>query len=297
MNYAQLERTLHQARNILSQTKLTTSLVVVNVLVFIPSTLSPRAFRHFEITQFQLDYSIRTFDIAHQGEWWRLFTGAFLHDGFVHLAANMLLTWILGQALERRLGTARFFGLYFGSLLAGSLGVMLLEDPNRWTVGASGAVFGLLAGAVVMHRMLNDAFKISGLLLLLGIELGLTFLFEGVSQGGHLGGAIGGLALGFCYLVVNYMSQNRYSKALANPSADFNHAKVAIGLYRREVVVSAAVAGVLGVLFLLGSLWAAERSVADVDALQQDALPACLDINRTWSDVQFCLQVYDIATT
>ena len=70
-----------------------------------------------------------------EGEWWRLFTSAFLHAGLLHLAVNMYLLWILGQQLERLHGRSRYLGLYFGSLAAGSLGVMLL-DPTALTVGA-----------------------------------------------------------------------------------------------------------------------------------------------------------------
>ena len=296
MNQSQAKSILSQFKPILIQAKLTASLVVINTLVFLPSAASPRAFRYFEITEFQRDYAERALDIAQDNEWWRIFTGAFLHDGFWHLFTNMLLLWILGQLLENRLGSARFIGLYFGSLLAGSLGVLLLEDPIWWTVGASGAVFGLLAGALAMHRILDDAFKLSGLLLLLGIQLGLTFLIPGISVGSHLGGAVGGLVLGCCYLVVRYVSQNSYFKALVGPATDFNQAELAATFRRREVVISSVLVGFLGVLCFLGSLWAAERSAADVDARQQDALIECLDINRTRSDVLFCLQIYDVVT-
>ena len=76
-----------------------------------------------------------------EGEWYRLVTSGFLHASLIHIGFNMLLLFFLGRLLEPALGTPRFLVLYFASLLAGSLGVMLL-DPNALTLGASGAIFG-----------------------------------------------------------------------------------------------------------------------------------------------------------
>ena len=79
-----------------------------------------------------------------EGDWWRLVTGGFLHAGLLHLVFNMFLLWMLGHQLDRLHGPTRFLGLYLGSLAGGALGVMMM-DPTALTVGASGAVFGLLA--------------------------------------------------------------------------------------------------------------------------------------------------------
>src|SRR5206468_8159847 len=69
------------------------------------------------------------------GDWWRLFTAAFLHYGPVHLAMNMLALWWLGQPVEAALGRARFLLLYIVAGLAGSAGALLL-NPLSVTVGA-----------------------------------------------------------------------------------------------------------------------------------------------------------------
>ena len=82
------------------------------------------------------------------------------------------------------------------SLLTGSLGVMLL-DPDSPTLGASGAVYGLLGAAIVMARNRNIDLMQSGLMPILGINLGLTFFVTGISIGGHIGGLIGGLVVTF----------------------------------------------------------------------------------------------------
>ena len=128
------------------------------------------------------------------GEWWRLVTGGFLHGGLLHLVFNMFLLWMLGQQLEHLHRPVRYVGLYLGSLAAGSLGVMLM-DPMALTVGASGAVFGLMAATVVhqLHRGVNPWH--TGLGGLVVVNLFFTFGRPGISIGGHLGGLVGGAVL------------------------------------------------------------------------------------------------------
>lgn len=123
--------------------------------------------------------------------WYRLLSSGFMHYGLIHIALNMYFLYILGPMLERPLGRVRYLLLYFASLLGGSLGVLLL-DSGGITVGASGAVFGLLAGAAVgMWRRGVNPFSTSiGRVLLMNLFL--TFMVPGISVGGHLGGAIAG---------------------------------------------------------------------------------------------------------
>src|SRR5215204_3033575 len=85
------------------------------------------------------------------GDWWRLITSAFLHANLLHLAFNMLALWWFGAPVELFLGRARFLLLYFASGLAGAAGA-LLATPNAPTVGASGAIFGILGAALVLER-------------------------------------------------------------------------------------------------------------------------------------------------
>jgi len=130
-----------------------------------------------------------------QGEWWRVVTGGFLHAGLFHLGMNMLLLYLLGQMLEPMLGRLRFVTLYAACLVAGSLGVLLVS-PNSPTIGASGAVFGLMGVAVIAQR--RDGINVwrNGIGGLVVINLLLTFAVPGISIGGHVGGLIGGVAVG-----------------------------------------------------------------------------------------------------
>ena len=129
------------------------------------------------------------------GEWWRVVTSGFLHGGVIHLALNMFVLYVLGRTLEPSIGTPRFVAVYLVSLLAGSVGALLLSDPRTFTIGASGAVYGLFVATLIMarHRGLNDVVQQLGFWL--AINLVFTFTAASISIGGHLGGMAGG-ALG-----------------------------------------------------------------------------------------------------
>ena len=127
-----------------------------------------------------------------EGEYWRLVTSGFLHFGLIHLLFNMFALYILGGLLEPSIGRLRFAIVYFVSLLAGSFGALLLSDPGSLTAGASGAVFGMMAAAVIVMRNRGINPMESGLGLWIGLNLLITFTIPGISIGGHIGGLIGG---------------------------------------------------------------------------------------------------------
>jgi membrane associated rhomboid family serine protease len=126
-------------------------------------------------------------------EAWRLATGGFLHANLLHVGFNMWMLWILGQLLEPAIGRVRFLALYVVSLFGGALGVVLL-DPTAVTVGASGAIFGLMGGALVVALRNRVDLMRSGLLPTLLLNLFITFTVPNISIGGHLGGALVGAA-------------------------------------------------------------------------------------------------------
>ena len=165
---------------------------------------------------------IRTFGLVPvlvgSGEWWRLLTSALLHGGLFHLAFNGLLLWRLGQLLEPRLGGPTFLGLVVSGTAGGGLGVVALSwlvvatpigtipaaatllgaGPFSVTVGASGAVFGLMGAVLVLLRRRGldpwataEGSTVGGLVVL---NLILTFVIPSISVGGHVGGLLGGAA-------------------------------------------------------------------------------------------------------
>jgi len=129
------------------------------------------------------------------GQDWRLFSSGFLHGSLIHLAFNLYLLFILGQQLERSLGSIRFILLYAGSLVGGALAVMAF-DWDQPTIGASGAVLGLAGGfAIALLSQGSDPRKspVFGLVIL---NLALPLLLPGISFWGHAGGVVAGILMG-----------------------------------------------------------------------------------------------------
>lgn len=128
------------------------------------------------------------------GAWWQLITNAFTHVSPIHLGFNMFVLWVLGPQLERVLGRARFLALYLGSALTASALVLWLSAPQTSTLGASGAVFGLMGALLVLAiRARGDVRQI---LIWLGLNVVVTIVGIGsISWQGHLGGFLGGVAL------------------------------------------------------------------------------------------------------
>ena len=142
------------------------------------------------------------------GELWRVVTSGFLHGGLIHLLFNMLILFQIGTALEGRLGRARFLGVYFFSLIGGSIGAMLLQAPTTASLGASGAVFGLMGAVVVLSRRGRSPIEssVAGLLV---INLVITFVLPGISIGGHLGGLVAGVLGGLVIRVAGERADRR----------------------------------------------------------------------------------------
>ena len=130
------------------------------------------------------------------GDYWRLITSGFLHAGLLHLAFNMYFLYFLGTLLEPSIGKLRFGIIFLVSLFGGSFGALLFS-PNAFTVGASGAVFGLLGAGILAMRARGIDPMQSGLGVTLVLNLGITFLIPGISIGGHVGGLLAGGIVGY----------------------------------------------------------------------------------------------------
>ena len=135
------------------------------------------------------------------GDWWRPITAGFLHVSFIHVGFNMFLLYQLGLLLEPAIKARAFAILYLLSLVGGSF-LVLVIDPNQVTVGASGAVFGLMGAAFVAMRSRGiDPFK-TGIGALIVMNLVFTFAIPGISIGGHIGGLISGAVGGWILWVL-----------------------------------------------------------------------------------------------
>jgi membrane associated rhomboid family serine protease len=188
--------------------EVTLALIAINVAVFIAEgnlTLTGKA-TNSVFEKGALLGSLAGQGVAH-GQWWRIITGGFLHEGLLHIGFNMYVLYVLGQMLEPALGRLRFAAIYAVSLLAGSLGALLVA-PHSLTVGASGAVFGIMGAAAVEMRARQIPVFQSGVGGLIVINLIISFTLPGISWGGHVGGLIGGaLAASAIQLGNRYRSQ------------------------------------------------------------------------------------------
>lgn len=127
------------------------------------------------------------------GAVWQLLTSTFTHVSIIHLAVNMLSLYMLGSFLEPIVGRWRFLAFYLISGLAGSALVVWAASPAASTVGASGAIFGLLGVLVVLFVRAGQS--LAPLLPVLLINAGITFFGQGISWQGHVGGFVGGLVV------------------------------------------------------------------------------------------------------
>jgi membrane associated rhomboid family serine protease len=173
-------------------------LIAVNVLMWIGTVLAGggangQAYQDLQLVGVDFDPTAGHLVGVSQGDYWRLITGGFLHaPNPLHILFNMYILYWIGRMLEPALGHVKFLALYFTSLLAGSFGALLLAPADQPTVGASGAVFGLMAAAFVMQMARGIDPMQSGIGPVILLNLVLSFVIPNVSIGGHLGGLVGG---------------------------------------------------------------------------------------------------------
>jgi membrane associated rhomboid family serine protease len=176
----------------------TYALIALNVAVYVAEVASGPGGLSSPGTSILSNFGLFGSSVA-DGEWYRLFTGAFLHASILHIAFNMFALYFLGRILEPGIGTPRFVGVYVASLCGGAFGALLLS-PNALTVGASGAIFGIFGAAFVIARGRGlDAVASSiGVVLLLNLAISLGD--PNISLGGHLGGLVAGVLCAFFIL-------------------------------------------------------------------------------------------------
>ena len=122
-----------------------------------------------------------------QGEWYRLLTATFLHAGLLHIAFNMYALFLLGPGLEYYLGTKRFAIVYFVSAIGASVASYAFSDIAIVSVGASGAIFGLMTATMVIGKAIRADTRQLAILLLVNLLIGAAA--QGIDWRAHLGGA------------------------------------------------------------------------------------------------------------
>ncbi|MEU1677067.1 rhomboid family intramembrane serine protease [Streptomyces roseifaciens] len=130
-----------------------------------------------------------------EGQWYRLLTSMFLHQAPMHIAFNMLSLWWIGPPLEAALGRARYLALYLLSGLGGAALTFVVADPRQPSLGASGAIFGLLGATAVLMRRLN--YDMRPVVALLVLNLIFTFTWSNIAWEAHIGGLVVGTAVAY----------------------------------------------------------------------------------------------------
>jgi membrane associated rhomboid family serine protease len=171
--------------------KITKALVAINVAVYVAELATGGGVNGTGSTIYLK--GVLFGPLLEQGEWWRLVTAAFLHYGPIHLLLNMVALYWFGSLLEERIGSGRYLLLYLVSGISGSAGALLWSGGFLTpTVGASGAIFGILGAGLVLERQRDYVFGGSALGVIV-INFVFTFSISGISKGGHIGGLVGGI--------------------------------------------------------------------------------------------------------
>lgn len=167
-------------------------LVALNLAVFALTALQAGSIARNDASPLYRSWAMVPQVVAGDGEWWRLLTNGFLHFGPIHLLLNMVALYILGRELEPVLGRGRFLAVYLVSLLGGSVAALLFQAPNDQLAGASGAVYGLMGGLVVVVRRMR--MPLGPLATLVALNLVISFVVPFISWSAHLGGLVVGAA-------------------------------------------------------------------------------------------------------
>jgi membrane associated rhomboid family serine protease len=177
-------------RSIATVPRVTYALIAINIVVFLTEqgqlSISGTGV-HGKVIEEGVLYRA---GISEAHQYWRLVTAGFLHENLLHIAFNMYLLYVLGRLLEPAIGSLRFAAIYAVALLAGSFGALFAT--GGFTLGASGAIFGLMGAAAVELRARGFSVMESGIGGLIIINLIFSFAFANISVGDHIGGLIGG---------------------------------------------------------------------------------------------------------
>ena len=164
-------------------------LILINILIYVFSMLASVTNKFDVYTAFALNSTL-----VKNGEIYRLITCGFLHADIIHLICNMYSLNIIGTQMESFIGKKKFLFVYLVSLVTGSLLSSIINIG--WSVGASGAIFGLLGSLLYLgyhYRIYLGSVIKSQIIPLLVLNLGIGFIIPNIDISAHIGGLVGGL--------------------------------------------------------------------------------------------------------
>lgn len=211
----------------------TMTLIGINVVLLILQTIWP------QVTNWLAFNPV----LAHSQPW-RLITAAFVHGGFIHLLFNMMMLYSIGTPIEKVLGWWRYLAIYLLSALGGSMMIIgwVLVQPQSaatWTVGASGAIYGLLGAILILQK--RAGMSTTSIMVLLGVNLFYSFTMSGISWQAHVGGFLMGLISTAAFFWAWEKAQPKGQKAMTT-----------YGVVTLAVLALAALGGTAGLYLALG---------------------------------------------
>jgi membrane associated rhomboid family serine protease len=169
------------------------TIIAIAVALFVPSLLSPELDRELLIRFASVNQLIA------EGEWWRVFSAAFLHGGLAHILFNMYALYIFGPRLEMQVGSVPFAFLYAASAAGGGAASYLAGPEFQVAVGASGAIFGLFGAWIYVAYQLRQTAggraMFNQLGILLAINMALPLIVPNIDWRAHVGGLVAGVVI------------------------------------------------------------------------------------------------------
>ncbi len=181
----------------------TTTLIVINVLIFLIMEIGGNYMNHRFITNFAMLWP----RITEKQEWYRLLTACFIHFGFEHLVSNMFMLALLGDRLEKTVGSLRFAFAYLLSGICGagaSLLFHMFRNESLVSAGASGAIYGVLGalfGYLVIRGGFVDGVGKRQLIVMIFFMIYTSTIGDSVDIAAHVGGLAAGFLLGLLFAV------------------------------------------------------------------------------------------------
>lgn len=168
------------------------AMVVVNVAVFVVTVVQAGSLTNLSGSPLFVNWMLWPF-AARNGRWWELVTAGFLHVNPIHILFNMVALWVIGRDFERLMGPLRFTVVYLLGLFGGNVAVFVFGGVNTPEAGASGAVFALMGGLlVVVYRLKQNPSQVIGLIV---VNLVISVVIQNISLLGHVGGLLTGAAV------------------------------------------------------------------------------------------------------
>lgn len=211
--------------------------VAINVGVWLVNLASGLHFMSPDASQLFVWGANSASAVVHDQQYWRLLTAMFLHGGLLHLALNMLGLWDAGRELCRWFGNAQFLLIYFGAGLTGSALSLHFSAQQSVSVGASGAVFGVIGGlvaAAIQHRerlpKLTSRRLVTGQGVFVAYALFQGFGKQGIDNAAHVGGLLAGAAIAWLLVERIDESASERKRQLARVAAALACGAAVVGL-------------------------------------------------------------------